>query len=390
MSNSKLVSYIKISPNKTSGRNHSIDTITIHCMAGNLSIEQCGDVFAPTSRSASSNYGIGSDGRIGLYVDESDRSWCTSSSANDNRAVTIEVANDGGESTGWHVSDLAMSSLIKLCADICHRNNIPKLMWHADKSLVGQVSIQNMTVHRWFSNKSCPGDYLYNKHSYIAQEVNKLLSVPYNESDYTIKDYKAPDPMGSSSYIDPKSLIHTEAIHPFIATLDPSLSHVDCDKLRSAKVIGVMVYGGSYFNALHMVKKYYRSDNLRKQITSIESGGLPYAMYVDVRARTIEEAKKECNSLWYVVSKFPPSLGLWLRIDTGCRVGVNNQILETYYKYIVKWGLKDSCGIYSTRSALQNITWEKFYNRFLLWLVDHVSNVDEVSNKLLDPEFFIL
>lgn len=175
-SNSPLVNYTKISPNKTSPRNHAIDTITIHCMAGNLSVETCGNVFYPTSRNASSNYGIGSDGRIGLYVEEKDRSWCSSNSANDNRAVTIEVANDGG-APDWHVSDKAMSSLIDLIADICKRNNIKELKWEADKSLVGQVNRQNMTVHRWFAATACPGNYLYNKHTYIAQEVNKKLGV---------------------------------------------------------------------------------------------------------------------------------------------------------------------------------------------------------------------
>lgn len=174
--NSPLVNYTKISPNKTSPRNHIIDTISIHCMAGNLSIETCGNVFAPASRKASSNYGIGSDGRIALYVEEKDRSWCTSNSANDNRAITIEVANDGG-APDWHVSDKAMASLIELLTDICRRNNIKELKWKADKSLIGQVDKQNMTVHRWFAAKSCPGDYLYNNHYYIAEQVNKKLGV---------------------------------------------------------------------------------------------------------------------------------------------------------------------------------------------------------------------
>lgn len=175
MSNSKLVSYTKISPNKTNPRNHAIDTITIHCMAGNCSVETCGNIFQPTSRQASSNYGIGSDGRIGMYVEEKDRSWCSSSGANDNRAVTIEVANDGGAETGWHVSDKAYNALIDLCTDICKRNGIKELKWKGDKSLIGQVSKQNMTVHRWFAAKSCPGDYLYSLHGKIAAEVNKRL-----------------------------------------------------------------------------------------------------------------------------------------------------------------------------------------------------------------------
>ena len=94
MSNSNLVSYTKISPNKSSPRNHAIDTITIHCVVGQCSVETLGNIFAPTSREASSNYGIGNDGRIGMYVEEKDRSWCSSNAANDNRAITIEVASD--------------------------------------------------------------------------------------------------------------------------------------------------------------------------------------------------------------------------------------------------------------------------------------------------------
>lgn len=175
-SNSSLVSYTKISPNKTSPRNHKIDTITIHCMAGNLSVETCGNVFAPTSRQASSNYGIGSDGRIAMYVEEKDRSWCSSNRTNDHRAVTIEVANDGG-APDWHVSDKALASLIDLVTDICKRNNIKELKWKADKSLIGQVDKQNMTVHRFFAATACPGNYLYTKYPYIAEEVNKRLGV---------------------------------------------------------------------------------------------------------------------------------------------------------------------------------------------------------------------
>jgi hypothetical protein len=174
MSNSALVSYTALSPNHSGKRNHVIDTITIHCMAGNLSVEGCGQLFANRERQASSNYGIGSDGRIALYVDEANRSWCSSSSSNDNRAVTIEVANTVAAEP-WPVSEKAYAALLDLVTDICRRNGIKKLLWKADKSLIGKVSEQNMTVHRWFANKSCPGDWLYKRHGEIAAEVNKRL-----------------------------------------------------------------------------------------------------------------------------------------------------------------------------------------------------------------------
>ena len=174
MSNSPLVEYTKISPNKTSPRNHAIDTISIHCVVGQCSLETLGSVFANPNRQASCNYGISPNGEIGMYVEEKDRSWCTSSSSNDNRAITIEVASD--TTHPYKVTDAALNGLIKLLVDICKRNNIKELKWKGDPSLIGHPDQQNMTVHRWFANKPCPGDYLYNLHPYIAREVNKKLN----------------------------------------------------------------------------------------------------------------------------------------------------------------------------------------------------------------------
>lgn len=174
MSNSALICYSKISPNRTSPRNHAIDTITIHCMAGQLSVETCGNVFAPTSRQASSNYGVGPDGRIAMYVEERDRSWCSSSAANDNRAITIEVASD--PSHPYAVKEAAYEATIRLCADICKRNGIKKLVWSTSKSdRVNHKNGCNMTVHRDYSSKSCPGDYLYSRMGEIARRVNLLI-----------------------------------------------------------------------------------------------------------------------------------------------------------------------------------------------------------------------
>ena len=186
--NSSLVDYIKLSPNNSGERNHIIDTVTIHCVVGQVSVEALGETFYKKSRKASSNYGIGTDGRIGLYVEEKNRSWCSSSASNDNRAITIEVASD--TTHPYAVNDKAYASLIKLLADICLRNNIKQLLWKADKNLIGQVDKQNMTVHRWFANKSCPGDYLYNKHTEIANEVNKILLEKQQEQNKNLTSEK--------------------------------------------------------------------------------------------------------------------------------------------------------------------------------------------------------
>lgn len=174
MSNSPLVSYTKISPNKTSPRNHKIDTVTIHCVVGQCSVETLGNIFAPASRQASANYGIGVDGRVGMYVEEKDRSWCSSNAANDHRAVTIEVASDTTEP--YAVNAKAYAALIDLLVDICQRNGITKLVWSTNKAdRVNHKNGCNMTVHRDYANKSCPGTYLYERHAQIASEVNKRL-----------------------------------------------------------------------------------------------------------------------------------------------------------------------------------------------------------------------
>lgn len=178
MSNSSLVSYTKLSPNCDHPRNHAIDKITIHHMAGDLSVETCGNLFANPNREASANYGIGSDGRVGLYVDEGDRAWASASPSNDNRAVNIEVANDatGGD---WPVSNAAYSKLIDLCVDICQRNGIKALNYTGGAD-------GNLTEHRMFVATACPGPYLHERMGRIAAEVNSRLSAAPAKSVYEV------------------------------------------------------------------------------------------------------------------------------------------------------------------------------------------------------------
>jgi N-acetyl-anhydromuramyl-L-alanine amidase AmpD/TusA-related sulfurtransferase len=168
MSNSPLVNYTKISPNSSNPRNKPITKITIHHVAGNLTVEQVGNIFATKERKASSNYGVDNHGRVGMYVEEKNRAWTSSSSENDNQAVTIEVANITG-APDWKVSDIALNKTIDLCVDICKRNNIKRLNFTGDKT-------GNLTMHKWFAATTCPGPYLESKFPYIANEVNKRLN----------------------------------------------------------------------------------------------------------------------------------------------------------------------------------------------------------------------
>lgn len=175
--NSPLVSYTKLSPNHSGQRTHSIDRITPHCVVGQCSVETLGNIFLPTSRQASSNYGIGVDGRVGMYVEEKNRSWCSSSAANDQRAVTIECASDTTEPYAF--KDVVYQTLIKLCMDICKRNGKTKLLWLGDKTkTLGYTPKPDemvLTVHRWFANKSCPGDWMYARMGDLASKVTAAL-----------------------------------------------------------------------------------------------------------------------------------------------------------------------------------------------------------------------
>ena len=175
--NSSLVSYTKLSPNNSGQRTHSIDRITPHCVVGQCTVERLGEIFYPTSRKASSNYGIGLDGKVGMYVEEKNRSWCSSSNANDQRAVTIECASDNTEPYAF--KDVVYQKLIELCTDICKRNGKTKLLWLGDKnSTLNYTSASDemvLTVHRWFANKSCPGSWMYARMGDLAEKVTAAL-----------------------------------------------------------------------------------------------------------------------------------------------------------------------------------------------------------------------
>lgn len=172
--NSALAKVRILSPNHSGARKHVIDTVTIHCTAGQLTAAQIGNIFKNPARRASSNYGIGWDGSIGLYVEEKNRSWCSSSSSNDNRALTIEVSSD--PKYPYAVKDKAYNALIELLVDICLRNNIKRLVWSTNKyQRMNHLRGCNMTVHRDYANKSCPGEFLYSRHFEIASKVNARL-----------------------------------------------------------------------------------------------------------------------------------------------------------------------------------------------------------------------
>lgn len=197
MSNSPLVDYTQWSPNYSEGRVKT-DIITIHMVVGQASVEALGEVFSKPARQASSTYGVGSDGRIGQYVDESDRPWTSSSPWNDNRAITIETASDSYYP--YAVNYVAYEALIKLCADICKRHGKTKMVWYPTwEEFEAQYGGHNdgktmyMTLHRWFAATSCPGAYLEEHMADIARRVTELITPKktYKDVKSNRGDYKA-------------------------------------------------------------------------------------------------------------------------------------------------------------------------------------------------------
>ena len=175
--NSSLVSVTVKSPNHSGRRAYKVTRISPHCMVGQMTAKACGSLFAKASYQASSNYGIGKDGEIGLYVDEENRSWCSSSADNDNRAITIECASD--TKSPYKMNDKVYKSLVNLCVDICRRYGKTKLIWFGDRArTLNYKPADNemvITVHRWFANKSCPGDWLYSRLGKLADQVTAQL-----------------------------------------------------------------------------------------------------------------------------------------------------------------------------------------------------------------------
>lgn len=260
MSNSPLVSYTQISPNKTSPRKHKIDTITPHCYVGQVTVERMGKGWANPGKT-SANYGIGKDGRISLHVEEKDRAWTSSNKDNDNRAITIEIASD--KKHPYTINDAAYKSLVDLCVDICQRNDIPGLKWRADKSLIGQPDKQNITVHRWFANKACPGQYLYDRLGQLADEVNARLGItvdltddPETEETYSFEQFIMDVQKAIGAKVDgipgPETLSKTITVskkknrqHPIVKPIQKRLAVLGYTKVGKADGIAGILFANA-------------------------------------------------------------------------------------------------------------------------------------------------
>ena len=183
------------------------------------------------------------------------------------------------------------------------------------------------------------------------------------------------------------ALIQTQSMKPFVATIpEGSNPKLDYNKLKEARISAMMFFGGSLYDAGHN-KRTYANPYLANQVQLCNNAGLPYALYVNVKSKSEIEADEECRALYYLVAQFPPSLGLWLSIKTNNTKEMNDKIIEVYYRYIEKWGLKARCGLYLTESQLATITWNSFKDRFYLWEIKSM-DVSKVDDELLQPSMF--
>lgn len=192
---------------------------------------------------------------------------------------------------------------------------------------------------------------------------------------------------GSENNGNGQSDINTSVTRPFVATVSPQYNYsLDYDKIKAARISAMAFYGGELFDVSHM-KRTYENPYLSKLVKDCNSANMPFMLYVTSRARNITEADDECRALYYVISQFPPQLGLWINIETNNSVSVNDDIVEVYYKYAEKWGISSRLGLYLDYNRLSCITWTQFQDRFYLWLIAP-TDVNTVDDELLKPELF--
>lgn len=295
MSNSSLVSIVNYSPNHSGRRNQPITKIAIHHTAGAVSAATIGQIFKPTSRQASCNYGIGNDNKIVLCVDESNRSWCTSSSWCDNRAITIEVANssNGGN---WLVSDRVLATLIDLVTDICRRNGIKNCTYTGGKDGVLQK-------HEWYANTNCPGPYLGSKFTYIASEVNKRLhggstspSVTQSSSLYRVRKSwsDAKSQKGAfRNFENAKKCANANSGYSVYDANGRSVYPVTSSQSKSIDTLAREVIAGNWGNGQDRVNRLtsagYNYDAVQDRVNEILSGNAskPAGKSIDTLAREV-------------------------------------------------------------------------------------------------------
>lgn len=398
-------------------RGYPVSRITIHCAAGRWpTIQDAKNCIAPASYTATWNYAISDDGNVGFFLSEKYRPWTSSNRHNDHRAITMEVSC--GSSHPYEITDAALGSIINLCEDICIRHQIPGLYY------TGDISTSNLTLHRWFSDKQCPGKYIIDRLVFIANSVNDRLKrrgvvlLPYtdpvSDATYSRSNYRPAKAHGTINWDDvyegddcyniamygytnlPKEYLSSAHLCPYIATLNRnSVLNSDTAALassfRTARISGAVLEAGYLYDAT-LTERPFRSPVLYEQMRKLDDANIPYGLWTICRAKTIDQANKEMAELRPCVQLAKVNLGVWLDIkfSSSSTIENNDVILNTYKTKLHAMGLAGKIGLYITAEQLKQITWEDHCNDWLLWLVEHLplqSDLDILDNLLI-PDFW--
>ena len=359
MSNSNLVSYIDTGAGKWDYRTGSILKIRAYPVTVAYDLSAYSAILR-TKLKCSWNYAIDPNGKIGLFVEEQYASWASQNSKDDNVAITIYISNKDG-STEWKMSDETYNALLDLCEDICRRNKF--------------VLPQNTIFIDGYSN--------------IAKIVNTRLQQPsklkYVQNANIQNTTYETKYIGDTTYN--QSLVNYHALTPYIATITRKTTQIDWDTWKSIGVSGIVVEAGSLYNEIHM-EVPYENPNLKSQVKFFNDNRIPYGLYAEVRARSVEEAQKELVGLKRVLRKYQPRLGIWLHLNLSKPLLINDAIIAEYETALTEWGWSGRIGIYANKQQIENISWKsRWCNTMYLWIDDHIKSLSYID-QLLTPSFF--
>lgn len=382
--NSSLASYVNRTSSTNTDRTKPISCITVHIAKSTGSLEKLATMIK--SSETSYNYGIDSQGEIGIFVDEAYASTGTGDKDNDDRSVNIVCANST-LSPDYKISSKCYQSLIDLCEDICRRRFIFKLEYNKKKPEQG-----TFTLHKQFDSKvTCPGPYLTDKLDDLIKEINTRLNT-VNRQRVSVTSWQADS---DSAALRAQSTVSLGAISPFIARLEHDASNVNYDGLQKMGVVGILFHGGSYYDKDHSERPHQSDIHLYGQMQEYQKSKtlMPFAIEYTSRAQSVDEAKKECKAFYYILAKYRPKLGAWVRpqFDKSMKKDIASAIIDTYYESFVNWGFKSKCGIIATMKQAELIQWPMQANYMPLWLEGSLDEkLKDTVEEVLTPSYFKL
>lgn len=375
--NSNLVTYVnRLSGGKHKVRENRIARITIHIARRIGDIHDLSEMLNSSDKSY--NYGIDNDGVIGLFVDETEWTSSSNNKANDKTSVNIICMNTK-LAPNYEISNDCMKSLRKLCEDICRRNFIFKLEY------TGHPDLDTLTLHKDFNPLSeCPGPYLEKQIPSLTKKVTDKIGAEIKPNQVIVKARLA---TSETEALKAQSTIAIKSIKPYVIAPSPSATNVDYAALKELGVVGAMLDAGARYDKNHNIIRY-RNENIYVQTLEAQNAGLFHSYIYTTRARTAKEVREEAYWFYFVLSKYPPKLGIWLRCDFDVKSELAQKLVEEWYYFFVDWGLKSKCGLRATKKQAEKIGWPKQCEYLPLWLEGELPENVCPDEEILTPSFF--